>query len=130
MNAIRRAEVLKTLEQAAKQVVQAQALLEGEESIVALHALANARQMNRRAVVALMVACLETLLDEAAAGPTFSQERLDELTVLLRFAWSALCPACRQLLGDRLKKTMPAPRQRSKKLRTVARDGSAIVNQE
>jgi len=109
MHADQRAKVLKTLEQTAKQVAQARSLLEGEESIAALHTLANARQMNRRTVAALIVDCLETLLGEAAADVHLSQERLGELTVLLHFAWSALCPACRHLLGNKLKKTMPTP---------------------
>ena len=109
MDTTQRADVLNILEQAAKQVAQVQSFLEGEESIATLHALDKARQMNRSAIAYLLAACLETLLDEAAKDANISQERLNELTVLMRFAWSALCPACRRLIGNELKKTNTTP---------------------
>jgi hypothetical protein len=100
METAERAQILHALEKVMREVEQARSLVEAGESIAALRALTRVRGLNRQVIAGMVTNCAQKLVDEAKDS---RQEHLEELTRLLRFAWSGLCPACRSEVGKRWK---------------------------
>jgi len=100
METAERAQTLHVLEKAIRKVDQARSLLEAGESVAVLRALIRVRGLDRQVIARLVTNCAQTLVEEARDS---RQEHLEELTRLLRFAWSGLCPACRSAVGKRWK---------------------------
>jgi len=104
MNPTARAEALSSLAEIEKRLQRADEQLAAGESLAAVRALDEARQLARQTTVAIVIACLRTVWADAASDDAQRREAcLDELVRLVNFAESALCPACRGQVGRRLK---------------------------
>ena len=104
MNPTARAEALSNLKKIEKRLQRADEQLAAGDSLAAVRALVEARQLARKTTVAIVTACLRTVWADAASDDARQREAcLDELVRLVNFAESALCPACRRQVGRRLK---------------------------
>jgi len=104
MNSTARAEALSNLKEIEKRLQTANEQLAAGDSLAAVRALVEARQLARQTTVTLVTHCLRAVWADAASDDTQRREAcLDELVRLVAFVESALCPACRGQVGRRLK---------------------------
>lgn len=93
---------LACLQEVGRLLETAQVLVAQEESCLpTLRTLLEARHTAEGAVVALLAACLLHALTTSKEAKTAEREAaIAELTQLVAFAFSAVCPPCRQRVGD------------------------------
>lgn len=97
MNMQKKQEIIASLELAAQEIEQAQALFQNGELMHALKAIRQAKEYNERAVLALLGNCLNVVLSTAQSQDEQQREGcLPELRQLVYFSLAALCPRCRQ----------------------------------
>ena len=98
-------ETLLILQESLQRLTAARKLLESGKSMAALRALTWIRELNARAISAMLSACLRNALNGAEkVDEDKSEKYLQDLNRLTGFALTALCFPCRRKVGNRLKR--------------------------
>jgi ArsR family transcriptional regulator len=105
MHEVVREETLGILQASLQRLTVVRRTLETGESIAALRALARVKELNVRAISALLSACLRDALNVAEKADVDQRERcLYKLSSLAGFTLTAMCFHCRQRVGTKLKR--------------------------